>query len=69
MKGLGRVSAHFLYLCLVLMLLLNLLILEREEGERDMDLLFHLFVHSLVDLCMCPDWGSNLQPCHIRMTL
>ena len=34
-----------------------LVILEREEGKRetDIDLLFHLFMHSLVDSCRCPD--------------
>ena len=25
------------------------------EGERD--LLLHPFMHSLVDSCMCPNWG------------
>ena len=33
---------------------------ERER-ERNTDLLFHLFMHSLVDSCMCSDWGSNSQ--------
>ena len=34
----------------------NLLILEKEEGrERNIDLLFYLLMHSLVDSCMCPD--------------
>ena len=50
-------------------LFLNLLILERErkeggrgrekEKEKDIDLLFQLFMHSLVASCMCPDQGSN----------
>ena len=46
--------------------LLKKIILEREEergrgsgGERctdrDIDLLFHLFMHSLIDSCLCPD--------------
>ena len=38
---------------------------ERERGrerERNNDLLFHLCMHSLVDTCMCPDQGLNLQP-------
>ena len=26
-------------------------------------------MHSLVAVCMCPDWGSNLQPRLIRMRL
>ena len=34
---------------------------ERER-EINIDLLFLLFMHSLVDSCMCPDWGSNSQP-------
>ena len=29
------------------------------EKEREIDLLFHLVMHSLVASCMCPDWGSN----------
>ena len=31
--------------------------------------LFHLFMHSLVDSCTCPDWGSNPQPWCIRTML
>ena len=37
----------------------------RETGrkrERKIDLLFYLFMHSLVDSCMGSDWGSNPQP-------
>lgn len=30
-----------------------------------MDLLFGLFTHSSVVLCMCPGRGSNLQPGHL----
>lgn len=37
----------------------NVLILERGR-EKHIDL-FHLFVHSLIDSCLCPDQGSNLQ--------
>ena len=47
--------------------------LEREEGregergrererERDIDVLLHLFVHSLAASCVCPDWGLRSQP-------
>ena len=37
------------------------LIYKREkEGERTIDLLFQLFMHSLIESCMCPDWGLNL---------
>ena len=44
----------------------NLLILERGRGkkggrERTRDLPFYLFMHPLVDSCMCLDQGSNPQ--------
>ena len=44
---------------------------EREERDRqrNITLLFLLFMHSFVDACMCPDQRSNLQSWHIRMTL
>ena len=35
---------------------------EREKGgwvERNTNLLFHLFMHALVDSCMCPDRRLN----------
>ena len=32
------------------------------RGERDINLLFLLLMHSLVDSCTCPDQGLNLQP-------
>ena len=35
-----------------------------RERERDINLLFHLCMHSLVDSCMCPDQRSNPQPRH-----
>ena len=36
---------------------------KREEGrERNIDFLFYLFMHSLVDSYMCPNRESNLQP-------
>ena len=43
----------------------NWLTLEREGGQREWETpiycstLFPLFMHSLVDSCMCPDQGSN----------
>lgn len=40
------------------------IVLLRQRGwekERNMDLLFHLFMHSMVYACMSPDWGSNPQ--------
>ena len=40
-----------------------------EGGERNVDLLFYFFMHSLVDAYMCPDRGSNPQPWRIRTTL
>ena len=30
--------------------------------ERNSDTSFHLFIHSLVDSCMCPDQGLNPPP-------
>ena len=32
-------------------------------------MLFHFFMHVLVDSCMCPDWGLNLQPRRSGATL
>ena len=43
--------------------------MEREgerEREREINLLFHLFMHSLVDSWICHDWGWNPKPWHIR---
>ena len=37
--------------------------------ERNIDLLSHLLMHSLVDTCMCPDWKLNPQPWWIKTTL
>ena len=44
---------------------------REEEGERGegRDLLFHLVMHSLVASRMCPDWGWNPPPWHIKITL
>ena len=43
--------------------------LERERGwerERNIEMLFHSFIHLFVGSHMCPDWGLNPQPWHIR---
>lgn len=40
-----------------------------RERERNIDLLVYLLILSLVDCCVCSDWRSNLQPCHIGTTL
>ena len=61
----------FLYLCplyiyFLKMFLFNLLLIEKE---RDMDLMLHPFMHSLVASWMCPDQGSNPQPWRTRTTL
>ena len=50
------------------------MILERKsegerERERNISLLFHLVMHSLVASCMCPDQRSNLQAWHVGTTL
>ena len=34
-----------------------------RKGERNINLLFHLFMHSLVYSCICPDWGPKQQLC------
>ena len=39
---------------------------QRGRGRRRNILWFHLFMHSVIASCMCPDQGSNLQPWHIR---
>ena len=60
---------------LFIYLFIHLFISKREEGgrerkkERRIDLLFHLFMHSLVDPCMRPGWASTLQPWCAGMTL
>ena len=62
------ISSH--YFCIMFMIFQ--LILGREKGrgrERSSDLLFHLFMHSFVDSCMCPDQGLKVQPWHIRTML
>ena len=40
-----------------------------DFGEREINLLFHLVKHSLVDSCMCPDWVSNPHLWGIRTML
>ena len=48
---------------------------RKQERERERERERHLFAvplilkQSLVDSCMCPNWGSNLQPWLTRMTL
>ena len=38
---------------------------EERKKERNINWLSHLFMHSLVNSCMCPNWESNLKPWHI----
>ena len=38
---------------------------RKRERERNIDMLFHLVMHSLVDSCMCSDQGWNPQPWHM----
>lgn len=40
-----------------------------NERERDISLLFHLIMRSLVVSCMCPAWGANLQPWRVGLRL
>ena len=42
---------------------------SKGEKERNTDLLFYLFMYSLVDSCLCPEQGSNPQPWCIGMML
>ena len=36
---------------------------ERQvDRQTDFDLLFHLFMCSLIDSCVCADQGLNLEP-------
>ena len=42
---------------------------ERRERQRNINLLLHLFVCSLVGFCTYPDQGSNSQSWLMRMTL
>ena len=42
---------------------------REREGERNNDLLFHLFMHSLVASYMYPDWRLNPQLWHTGMML
>ena len=45
------------------------MILERDWRERNINLLFYLCMHSLVDSCMCPDRVWNPQRWCIGTTL
>ena len=36
--------------------------------KKDINLLLHLFMYSLIDSCMCPDWGLNPQPWSMSVT-
>ena len=51
--------------CLCPWVLFDLLTLERERkgDSKNIDMSFHLFMHSLVASCTCPDQGLNPQPC------
>ena len=44
-------------------------IFREKKGEWNIDLLLHLFMHSLVDFCLCPQWGLNPQSCRVGMML
>ena len=39
---------------------------DRErERENNVDLFMSIFIHSLVDSCMCPNWVSDQQPRYV----
>ena len=42
---------------------------ERRGEQRERELLFHLFMHSLVNSCVCPDWRLDLQNWYIGVML
>ena len=45
---------------------LSLIFFNWWERERNIDLLFHLLMHSLVSSLMCPEQRSNPQPWHMQ---
>ena len=55
---------HPVFICLARTFLF---FIERKE-EREINLLFHLCMHSLVASCLCLDQRSNLQPWFIKTT-
>ena len=64
-------DSHLFYFSQLNFFKKNLFIERKGEKGEETDIGFLLYpsVHSLVDSCMCPDQGSNLQPRRIRMTL
>ena len=42
---------------------------KREGGEGEREILFYVFMHSLVDSFMFPEWVLNLQPWRIGRML
>ena len=44
-------------------------LIDLRERERNINLLFHSFMYSLVGSCMCPDLRSNLKSWHIKTML
>ena len=60
-------SKYLIYYMHFFLKIFYLLILERErKREREREILFQLFMHSLVASCMCPDWRLNTQSWSIR---
>ena len=50
---------YIIYLPLNNYFSLIILLIDFREKERISILFFYLFMHSLVDSCMCSDWESN----------
>ena len=48
---------------------LKFLFIDLRERERNSNLLFHLFMPSLVASCSCPDWRLNPHLWHMGMIL
>ena len=59
------ISIEWLYIYLIIF---NFIYWFLRERKRDIDLLLHLFMYSLVDSCMCPDQRPYLKPWHIEIT-
>ena len=58
-----------IYTCIYLFIYLTLGTEEEKKREKNTNLLFHLLTHPLVESCMCPDQGLNLQALCIGMML
>lgn len=66
----GKISINTHFLCQLKLSSTPFFNLKNTDfRERNIDLLLHLVMHSLIASCMYPDWRSEPQPWHIKMTL